>query len=164
MSLRPVGLESCLPFTFTTRTKMTFDNFTLGSGKALTVLSIERHKGEEDQMRCHVQGQQEASAEVCIPLSSHGEFYECESEECFTLREIMSSSSLRSRRFRFTNTTKCDSPLLFTPIFQVHAVMSSENNLLFIFLLKKNELSASVLYIHVFSFYVLTHITKKLHH
>lgn len=130
VSLRPVGLESCLPFTFTCRSKMTFDNFTLGAGKALTVLSIERHEGEEDQMRCHVQGQQETSAEVCIPLSCHGEFYECESDECFTLREIMSSATLRSRRFRFINTTKCECPLVLTPVYQVHAIMNMRKNVL----------------------------------
>ncbi|XP_070822788.1 protein THEMIS2 [Chaetodon trifascialis] len=130
VSLRPVGLESCLPFTFTCRSKMTFDNFTLGAGKALTVLSIERREGEEDQMRCHVQGQQETSAEVCIPLSCHGEFYECESDECFTLREIMSSATLRSRRFRFINTTKCECPLVLTPVYQVHAIMNMRKNVL----------------------------------
>lgn len=131
VSLRPVGLESCLPFTFTNHSKMTFDNFTLGAGRALTVLSIQRREGEEDQVRCLIKGQQEASAEVCIPLSSRGEFHECESEELFTLQEIMSSSCLRSRKFRFINTTKCDQPLVLSPIYQVHAIMSCENNLLF---------------------------------
>ncbi len=133
VSLRPVGLESCLPFTFTNLSKMTFGNFTLGTGKALTVLSIERREGEEDLVRCHVKGQQEASAEVCIPLSSQGEFSECESEECFTLQEIMSSPSLRSRRFRFINTTKYERPLVLSPVYQVHAIMNCENNVLFHF-------------------------------
>uniref|UniRef100_A0A672FGN0 Thymocyte selection associated family member 2 n=1 Tax=Salarias fasciatus TaxID=181472 RepID=A0A672FGN0_SALFA len=100
LSLRPVGLDSCLPFTFTSRSKITLGNLTLGAGKALTVISIERHEGQEDQVRCHVEGQQEVSAEVCIPLSSRGEFYECEGEERFTLQEIMSSPSLQSRKLR----------------------------------------------------------------
>uniref|UniRef100_A0A3P8S9A4 Thymocyte selection associated family member 2 n=1 Tax=Amphiprion percula TaxID=161767 RepID=A0A3P8S9A4_AMPPE len=105
MRLRPVDLQSCLPFTFTSRSKMTFGSFTLGAERALTVICIERHEGEEDRVRCHVRGQQGASAEVCIPLSSRGEFYECESEECFTLQEIMSSPALRSRRFLSTFAT-----------------------------------------------------------
>ncbi|XP_049440294.1 protein THEMIS2 [Epinephelus fuscoguttatus] len=130
MSLRPVGLESCLPFTFTSRSKITIGNFTLGAGRALTVLSIERHEEEEDQLRCHVQGQQEASAEVSIPFSLQGEFRECESEERFTLREIMSSPCLCSRRFRFINTTKCDRPLVLSPIYQVHAIMNLRKNVL----------------------------------
>lgn len=130
MSLRPVGLESCLPFTFTSHSKMTFENFTLGAGRALTVLSIQQHEGEEDRVRCHVQGQEGASAEVWIPLSSRGEFHECESEERFTLREIMSSPCLRSRKFCFINTTKCDQPLVLSPVYQVNAIMSLRKNVL----------------------------------
>ncbi|XP_035020070.1 protein THEMIS2 [Hippoglossus stenolepis] len=122
VSLRPVGLDSCLPFTFTSSSKMTFENFTLAAGGALRVLSVEK-----DQVRCHVQGQQEVSAEVCIPLSSKGEFYECESEECFNLQEIMSSASLRSRRFR---STKCERPVFLSPIYQVHAIMTLRKNVL----------------------------------
>uniref|UniRef100_A0A3B4WH24 Thymocyte selection associated family member 2 n=1 Tax=Seriola lalandi dorsalis TaxID=1841481 RepID=A0A3B4WH24_SERLL len=118
VSLRPVGLESCLPFTFTSRSKMIFGNLTLGAGKALTVLSVERREGDEDQVRCHIRGQQEASAEVCIPLSSRGEFFECESEECFTLKDIMSSASLCSRRFRFNNPSKSAKPFILSPIYQ----------------------------------------------
>uniref|UniRef100_UPI0037E88169 protein THEMIS2 n=1 Tax=Semicossyphus pulcher TaxID=241346 RepID=UPI0037E88169 len=119
LSLRPVGLESCLPFTFTCSSKITFDNFTLGAGRHLTVLSI-----EGAHARCHVQGQQESSAEVCVPLAAQGEFRECESEECFTLREVMSSPCLRSRRFRFINTTKSEVPLILCPVYQVHAIMN----------------------------------------
>ncbi|KAM9353678.1 protein THEMIS2 [Symphorus nematophorus] len=130
MSLRPVGLESCLPFTFTSRSKMTFDNFTLGAGRVLTVLSTERHEGEEAKVRCHVQGQQDVSAEVCIPFSAQGEFIECESEERFTLQEIMSSPCLCSRRFRLINTTMCERPLVLSPIYQVHAIMNLRKNVL----------------------------------
>ncbi|XP_060906168.1 protein THEMIS2 [Labrus mixtus] len=130
LSLRPVGLESCLPFTFTCSSKMTLGNFTLGAGRALTVLSIEQQGGTEDQVRCHVQGQQEASAEVCIPLSVQGEFRECESKECFTVQEIMASPCLRSRKFRFINANKCEQPLIFTPIYQVHAIMNMRKNVL----------------------------------
>ncbi|KAG7216888.1 hypothetical protein INR49_001542 [Caranx melampygus] len=130
VSLRPVDLESSLPFTFTNRSKMTLGNLTLGVGKVLTVLSIERHEGVDGQVRCHVRGQQQASAEVCIPLSYKGEFYECESEECFTLQEIMSSASLRCRRFRFKNTTKSVQPLVLSPIYQVQAIMHLRKNVL----------------------------------
>uniref|UniRef100_A0A8D0ACL8 Thymocyte selection associated family member 2 n=1 Tax=Sander lucioperca TaxID=283035 RepID=A0A8D0ACL8_SANLU len=130
LSLRPVGLESCLPFTFTSRFKITIGNYTLGADRALTVLSIERHEGEEDYVRCHVQGQQEASAEVCIPLSSQGEFRECESEERFTLQEIMASPCLRSRKFHLINTTKGERTLVLSPIYQVHAIMNLRKNVL----------------------------------
>uniref|UniRef100_A0A668S6W7 CABIT domain-containing protein n=1 Tax=Oreochromis aureus TaxID=47969 RepID=A0A668S6W7_OREAU len=134
VSLRPVGLDSSLPFTFSSHSKMTIGNLALGAGTALTVLSVEKHKDQEDQVRCLIRGQQEASAEVCIPVSFRGEFYECESEERFTLREIMSSSSLRSRRFRFVNATKCDRPLILSPVYHVQAVMNCKNSLLFNYL------------------------------
>ncbi|KAL6109770.1 themis [Pungitius sinensis] len=129
LSLRPVGLDSCLPFTFSTRSKINVGDFTLGAGAVLTVLSVERHPGEEDSVRCHVRGQQDVSAEVCLPISSHGEFRECESEEGFTVRDIMASACLCSRRFRFVNTTKSQRPLVLSPIYQVHAVMNLRKNI-----------------------------------
>ncbi|KAM9723192.1 protein THEMIS2 [Menidia menidia] len=130
LSLRPVGLESSLPFTFTSSSKMTLGALSLGSGRTFTVLSIDRREGEEDQVRCHVKGPDDVSAEVRIPMSSRGEFYECESEECFTLKEIMSSPCLRSRRFRFVNTTKYERPLVFSPVYEVHAIMSLRKHVL----------------------------------
>nr|XP_040020382.1 protein THEMIS2 [Gasterosteus aculeatus aculeatus] len=129
LSLRPVGLDSCLPFTFTSRSRIDVGSYTLGANTALTVLSVERHAGEEDLVRCHVRGQQEVSAEVCLPLSLHGEFRECESEECFTVQEILSSPCLCSRRFRFVNTTKSQRPLVLSPIYQVAAVMNLRKNI-----------------------------------
>ncbi|XP_071373270.1 protein THEMIS2 [Centroberyx affinis] len=128
VSLRPLGLDSSLPFSFTSCSEMTFDNFTLGAGRAVTMVSIEQRKGEEDRVRCHLQGQQGASAEVLIPLSCQGEFYECESKECFTLKEIMSSPCLCSRRFHFNNTTMCGRPLVLHPIYQVQAIMHLRKN------------------------------------
>jgi len=151
VSLRPLDLESSLPFTFTNRSKITVGNFTLGAGRALTVLSIERREGEVDHVRCHVKGQQETSAEVCIPFSAQGEFKECESEERFTLREIMSSPCLCSRKFRFINTTKCDRPLVLCPIYQVHAIMSSKNTLIFSF---KSDLHLGYIMVIIFTLFI----------
>lgn len=127
--MRPVGLESSLPFTFTSSSKMTFGSLSLGAGKALTVLSIERHEGEEDQVCCLVKGQAEVSAKVCIPLSSQGQFYECESDECYTLKEIMSSPALRCRRFRLIKNANCKQTLILSPIYQIQAIMNCENKL-----------------------------------
>lgn len=138
ISLRPVGLETSLPFTFISHTKLTLDNFTLGAGRTLTVLYIEHQDGEEDKLHCQVRGQQETTAEVSIPLSLHGEFSECESEECFTLQEIVSSPYLLSRRFYFVNTTKSQRPLHLTPIYQVQAIMNckKKNSFLLLFFFK----------------------------
>lgn len=93
------------------------------AGTVLTVLSMERQEDEKDKLRCKVHGQHEASAEILIPLSVHGEFVECESEECFTLQQIVSSPSLLVRRFRLIN-KKSDHPLVLTPVYQVQAIMN----------------------------------------
>lgn len=123
VTLRPVPLESSLPFTFISCSKLTLDNFTLGKGTALTVLSTEK-----DKLRCKIHGQHEASAEVFVPLSLQGEFMECESEECFTLQEIMSTPSLLSRKFQL-NSSKRDRQLVLTPVYQVYAVMNCKRNI-----------------------------------
>lgn len=123
MTLRPVPLESSLPFTFTSCSKLTIDNFTVREGAALTVLS-----SEEDKLRCKVHSQHESSAEVLVPLSLQGEFKECESQESFSLQQIISMPSLLSRKFRLIS-SKCDRPIVLTPVYQVHAVMNCKRNI-----------------------------------
>lgn len=129
VTLMPVTLESSSPFTFTTCSKIALENLTLGAGTVLTVLSIERQEGKEDKLRCKVQGHHEAAAEVVIPFSVHGQFVECEQKERFTLQQILSSPLLIRRRFRFIG-LNCDRSLVFTPVYQVHAVMKCKRNLL----------------------------------
>lgn len=108
---------------------MALENVTVPAGTVLTVLSMEQQEGEKDKLRCKVHGQNEASAEIFIPLSVHGEFVECESEECFTLQEIVSLPSLLSRRFFFIN-KKSDHPLVLTPVYRVNAIMNCKKNIL----------------------------------
>lgn len=127
VSLRPVTLESSFSFTFTCCSKMLFDNVTLGAGTALTVLSMEQQEGEEDKLRCKIHSQHGASAEILIPFSVHGEFVECESEEHFTLHEILSAPSLLSRRFCLIS-NKCDHQLILTPVYKVLAIMNRKKN------------------------------------
>lgn len=129
VSLRPEGLNSCLSFTFTSRCELTFENFTLGAGKRVTILSMEEREGQETHVRCLVQGQQGATAEVLVPLTCRGEFYECDSNQCYSLQEIMSSPHLCSQRFRFSKTTMCGGPLVFSPIYQVQAIMHCKYDL-----------------------------------
>lgn len=123
VSPRPAGLPS---FTSTCSSMATC--FTVGAMSTLATHSLERYEGQEDMLRCQVQGQQGASVEV---FSALGDFSESERKECFTLEEIMSSSFLRNRRFRFIDITNSEIQLLLTPIYQVHAIMNCENNLLF---------------------------------
>lgn len=124
----PVTLESSSSFTFTSCSKIAFENLIVRAGTVLTVLSIERQEGKEDKLRCKVQGHHEAP-EVVIPLCVRGQFAECELKECFTLQQILSSPLLNSRRFRFIG-NKCDRPLVLTPVYQVHAIMNCKRNIL----------------------------------
>uniref|UniRef100_A0A8C8CUQ2 CABIT domain-containing protein n=1 Tax=Oncorhynchus tshawytscha TaxID=74940 RepID=A0A8C8CUQ2_ONCTS len=127
VSLRPVGLDTCFPFTFTSRCELTLQNFTLGTGMAVTMLHIEQQDGDEEScVRCQLRGQQGASADVLIPFSCRGEFYECESDQTYTLQEIMSSPHLCSRHFCFSKKTKHGASLVFSPIYQVQAIMHCE--------------------------------------
>lgn len=128
ISLRPVGLDSCLSLAFTCHTDVKLDDFTVSAGKTLSVLYMDRQYGKEDVLCCRLQGQQDSTALVSIPLSVCGQFTECESEERFTVMDIISSPFLRSRRFCFLNTTKSNRPLCLSPIYQVHALMNRKQS------------------------------------
>lgn len=127
ISLRPVGLDSCLSFTFTCHTDLKLDDFTVSAGNTLTVLYIDRQHGK-DMLCCRFNGQQDSTALVSVPLSLCGEFTECESEERFTLQEIISSPFLQSRKFCFVNRTMSNGPLRLTPVYQVHALMNRKQS------------------------------------
>lgn len=124
ISLRPVGLDSCLSFAFTCQTDVKLEDYTVAAGTKLMVLYIDQQYGKEDKLCCRFQGQQDSTALVSIPLSVCGQFTECESEERFTLLDIFSSPFLQSQRFCMVNTTMSDRPLRLSPIYQVHALMN----------------------------------------
>ncbi|XP_026883028.2 protein THEMIS2 isoform X1 [Electrophorus electricus] len=123
VGLQPVGLDACGSFTFVSRNQLIIDNFTVPAGSEITILSVEHSEDKESYSRCKLTGQQGVSAEVHIPLSCHGEFYECENDHGYSLQEIMLSARLRSRRFRNTKSKKCGSPLFFSPIYQIQGIM-----------------------------------------
>lgn len=128
MSLRPVGLDASLSFRFTCHTELKLEDFTVGAGNTLSVLYVDRQDGREDRLCCRVQGQQDSTALVSIPFSACGEFSEVESEERFTLQEIVSSPTLLSRRFRFVNTTMAECSVRLSPVYQVHALMNRKQS------------------------------------
>lgn len=128
ISLRPVGLDACLSFAFTCQTDLKLEGFTVGAGKTLSVLCVDRQHDKEETLCCRFLGQQDSTALVSIPLSACGEFTECESEERFTLPEIIASPFLQSRRFCLVNTAMSDRPLRLSPIYQVHALMNRKQS------------------------------------
>lgn len=121
VSLLPIGVDTVGSFSFVSRSSLTIDNFTVPAGQVLTLLS-----GEQDYVRCQVVGPEGSAAEVRVPLKHYGAFYECQSEHGYSLEEILSSTRLRSRRFRSLNAKACGGPLVFTPVYQIQAIMHSE--------------------------------------
>ncbi|XP_067305425.1 protein THEMIS2 isoform X2 [Pseudorasbora parva] len=128
VSLCPVGVDACGSFIFTSRDELTFGHFTVPEGKQLTLLSVEISEDGERLARCHVVGQNKASAEILLPLSLKGEFYEYESDRGYTLQEIMSSARLSCRRFRSANMKNSGTLLAFSPVYEISAIMHMRKN------------------------------------
>ncbi|XP_052474928.1 protein THEMIS2-like [Carassius gibelio] len=128
VSLCPVGADSCGSFTFISQNELTLDNFTLPAGKQLALLSVEVAKNGERLARCQVVEQNMASAEILLPLSLRGEFYERQGDRGFSLQEIMSSSRLSCRRFRNTDENS-GSLLVFSPVYEISAIMQMRKNI-----------------------------------
>ncbi|XP_007249663.2 protein THEMIS2 [Astyanax mexicanus] len=129
VGLQPVGVDACGSFIFVSRNELIIENFTVSAGTEITLLSVEALEDGKTYARCQLMGQQGVSAEVFIPFSCHGEFYECENERGYSLQEIMLSDRLCKRRFRKTKSKKCGGPLIFTPIYQVQGIMHMRKNI-----------------------------------
>lgn len=112
-------------FTFFSKYELITENLTVPAGSEMTILSVELNKDGESFACCRMTGQQEASAEVHIPVSCHGDFFECQNDRGYSLHEIMHSERLCRRRFCRTEPKKCGGPLFFSPIYQIQAIMHS---------------------------------------
>ncbi|KTG33857.1 hypothetical protein cypCar_00040650 [Cyprinus carpio] len=128
VGLCPVGVDACGSFTFICQNELTIDNFTLPAGKQLTLLSVEVARNGERLARCQVVGQNMASAEILLPMALRGEFYECQSDRGYSLQEIMASSRLSSRHFRNTAEKNSGSVLIFSPMYEISAIMHMRKN------------------------------------
>uniref|UniRef100_A0AAR2JLR9 CABIT domain-containing protein n=1 Tax=Pygocentrus nattereri TaxID=42514 RepID=A0AAR2JLR9_PYGNA len=129
VGLQPVGVDACGSFTFISRNELIIDNLTVPAGKEITLLSVEVTENEERRARCQLMGQQGVFADMLIPFSYHGEFYECENDRGYSLQEIMMSDRLCRRRFRKIKSKKCGGPLLFVPIYQIQGIMHMRKNI-----------------------------------
>ncbi|XP_016098250.1 protein THEMIS2 [Sinocyclocheilus grahami] len=128
VGLCPVGVDACGSFTFICQNELTIDTFTLPAGKQLTLLSMEVARNGERLARCQMVGQNMASAEILLPLTLRGEFYECQSDRGYSLQEIMSSSRLSCRQFRNTAEKNSGSLLIFSPVYEISAIMHMRKN------------------------------------
>uniref|UniRef100_A0A672QPM7 Thymocyte selection associated family member 2 n=1 Tax=Sinocyclocheilus grahami TaxID=75366 RepID=A0A672QPM7_SINGR len=129
VGLCPVGVDACGSFTFICQNELTIDTFTLPAGKQLTLLSMEVARNGERLARCQMVGQNMASAEILLPLTLRGEFYECQSDRGYSLQEIMSSSRLSCRQFRNTAEKNSGSLLIFSPVYEISNVVKFPSSL-----------------------------------
>ncbi|KAM9488059.1 protein THEMIS2 [Clarias gariepinus] len=129
VGLLPVGVDAFGSFSFFTKYELIIENFTVPAGTELTLLSVELNEDGERFARCRLTGQLQVSAEVCIPLSCHGEFYECQNDRGYSLHEIMYSDRLCRRRFYKAKSKNSDNPLFFSPVYQIQGIMHMRKNI-----------------------------------
>ncbi|XP_056331053.1 protein THEMIS2 isoform X2 [Danio aesculapii] len=129
VGLCPVGVDACGSFSFRSTQELMVNNFMLAADEHLTLLSVEVSEDGERLARCQVLGHNMACAELLLPLSLKGEFYECEDERGYFLQEIMSSARLSCRRFCNTNTKSSSGLLMFSPVYEISAIMHLRKNI-----------------------------------
>lgn len=125
MGLLPVGMDACGSFSFLSKNELIIENLSVPAETEIALLTVELNTDGGRFARCRLKGHQEAFAEVLIPFSLHGEFYECQNERGYSLHEIMSSARLCRRRFCKTKPKDGGSPLIFSPIYQIQGIMHS---------------------------------------
>lgn len=168
MGLCPVGVDVCSSFSFISKNKLKIDHFTLPAEEQLTLISLEVAEDGERQARCQLTGQNMVSAEIHLPLSLKGEFYECQSDHSYSLQEIMSSTRLSTRRFYSTNVKHAGGSLIFSPVYEIKAIMQSECNRLlsssFVFLtawgIQAYASSSAIGDINTYRFYLYCTVNK----
>ncbi|XP_055066653.2 protein THEMIS2 [Misgurnus anguillicaudatus] len=123
VGLCPIGVDACGSFSFKSRNKLNVENFTVPAEEPLTLILIEVAEDGTRQARCQLTGQNMVSAEILLPLSLKGEFYECECDRGYSLQEIMTSARLKTRRFRSTHAKNIGGPIIFSPVYEIKAIM-----------------------------------------
>ncbi|TSK34905.1 Protein THEMIS2 [Bagarius yarrelli] len=119
VGLLPVSVDAFGSFTFFSKNDLIIENLTVPARTEITVLTVVLNSDAESFARCRLMGREETSAEVHLPFSCYGEFYECQNDRDYTIHEIMSSARLCRRRFYKTKSNTYGSPLVFNPIYEV---------------------------------------------
>lgn len=110
------------------------ENLTIKQGEPIRLNSIEEIDGDE-LVNCSVVRNHQ-SLSFTLPLSQEGEFYECEDEHIYTLKEIVEWKipKNRTRTVKLTNfSNKWDSPnpfpedfhgtVILKPVYEIQGVM-----------------------------------------
>ncbi|KFQ34754.1 Protein THEMIS, partial [Mesitornis unicolor] len=118
-------------------------NFTIKHGEQITFNSVEEVNGTM-AVNCGVVRNNQSHS-FTLPLSQEGEFYECEDDQIYTLKEIAEWKipKCRNRIVRLSNTLHTwdssnlfpenfDGCLILTPVYEVQAVMKFRKDIVHI--------------------------------
>ncbi|MGH0153488.1 UNVERIFIED_CONTAM: hypothetical protein FKN15_058353 [Acipenser sinensis] len=122
------GTDEDSSFCFVSRVDVFYDGLVVRSGEPLTFVSVEERGGRRTA-HCIMDGEQE-QVSLHIPLSCHGEFYECLDEQSYSLSQLLASPHLCSRRVRMCDRQgQSRGTLLLCPVYEIQAIMHLRKNL-----------------------------------
>ncbi|XP_048413828.1 protein THEMIS isoform X1 [Stegostoma tigrinum] len=103
------------------------DDFVIGKGDPITVTSTEFREGHK-YANCIVDGDFE-QVHVALSFALKGEFYECEDNKLYTIKDIVESKILTKRRVRLAEVKGVCMPkhfqgaLVLSPVYEIQAIM-----------------------------------------
>ncbi|XP_058855550.1 protein THEMIS2 [Acipenser ruthenus] len=122
------GTDEDRSFCFVSCVDVFYDGLVVRSGEPLTFVSVEERGGRRTA-HCIMDGEQE-QVSLHIPLSCHGEFYECLDEQSYSLSQLLASPHLCSRRVRMCDRQgQSQGALLLCPVYEIQAIMHLRKNL-----------------------------------
>ncbi|XP_041090090.1 protein THEMIS2 isoform X2 [Polyodon spathula] len=128
VTMVPAGTGEDRSFCFVSHVDVCYDGLVVRSGEPLTFISVVERRGRR-AAHCIMDGEQE-QVSLHIPLSCHGEFYECLEEQSYSLSQLLASPQLCSRRVRLCNPQgQSRGTLLLHPVYEIQAIMHLRKNL-----------------------------------
>ncbi|XP_060703168.1 protein THEMIS-like [Hemiscyllium ocellatum] len=113
--------------TFQSLTDIITNDFIIGKGDPITITSTE-FREDQEYVNCIVDGDSE-QVHVTLPFALKGEFYECEDNKVYTIKDIIESKLLTKRRVRLADTKDACMPrhfqgaLVLSLVHEVQAIM-----------------------------------------
>ncbi|XP_041069675.1 protein THEMIS isoform X2 [Carcharodon carcharias] len=127
--IKSLGIENqnSEAISFQSLTDIITDHAVIGKGEPITVVSTEYHEGQM-YADCIVDGDFE-QVHVALPFTLKGEFYECQDDNLYTVKDIIESKVLTKRRVRLDETKGICMPkhfngaLVLSPVYEIQAIM-----------------------------------------
>ncbi|XP_067862888.1 protein THEMIS isoform X2 [Heptranchias perlo] len=113
--------------TFQSLTDIIVNQAVIGKGEPITIMSTELREGLM-YANCIVDGDSE-QIQVTLPFLLKGQFYECEDDKLYTLKDIIKSKTLTTRKVKVAETKGICMPkhfngaLILSPVYEIQAIM-----------------------------------------